>query len=377
MNTIPNINNLAQKLDSILQPYAVKHSTSKGRTYQSSVDQFRLPYQLDRDRVLHSKAFRRLKSKTQVFSPFNGDHFRDRMTHTLEVAQVSRSIARILGLNEDLSEVIALAHDLGHTPFGHIGEVALRDACQEYGATFEHNAQSKRIVEVLESPYEDHQGLNLTLETLEGLQKHQTPFDQVSATFVSATLEAQVVNLADEIAYLNHDLDDGISSRILDIKDVQKITLWQEAANKLVEDLDPIKMRSRFISQIMKSMISDLYKQTLEHIADNKIQTLADVYFSQKKLVTFSQEMRLKINDLRKFLFKNFYLSPTVMKDTDLGKKIITDLFQFYMANLSSLPKSLQTKIADGEKPVIMVIDYISGMTDSYAILKHQEYEMS
>jgi dGTPase len=344
---------LAQRLDSILKPYSVKHSSSKGRAKAETPDQLRTPFQLDRDRVLHSKAFRRLKDKTQVFTPKTGDHFRNRLTHTLEVSQVSRSLARNLGVNEDLAEVIALAHDLGHTPFGHAGEHALHECAQKHGETFEHNAQSKRIVE---------EALNLTFETLEGLQKHQTPFDQANQKFVSATLEAQIVNLADEIAYLNHDLDDGLRSGEINMSQIQELKIWPEQGS---------------ISQLMKLMLQDLITQTEQNIANQNIQSLEDVYASQTKLVTFSSNMRKMVNELRKFLYQQFYMSDTVMEQTNEGQKIITALFEHYITNQDQLPTDYQQKITDGQKPVIVVMDYISGMTDTYATNKFQEYALS
>lgn len=362
---------LAQKLDSILAPYAVKHSQSKGRAHKQDPDQLRTPYQLDRDRVLHSKAFRRLKDKTQVFTPKTGDHFRDRLTHTLEVAQISRSLARNLEANEDLAEVIALAHDLGHTPFGHAGEYALDECAKKHGESFEHNTQSKRIVEFLEDTYPSHPGLNLTFETLEGLQKHQTPYDQAAESFVSASVEAQIVNLADEIAYNNHDLDDGIRSGILKIQDVQQLELWQQAATELDSSPDQIKMRTRYISHMMKAMLQDLIDNSLQKLKE--INSLEQVYQTEDKLLNFSSSMRQKVNELRKLLHTKFYMSAEVQKQTKEGQQIIQGLFETYMQSPEKMPQSFQAKIAKGKKTVTIVMDYVSGMTDTYAKIKLKE----
>ncbi len=341
--------------------YAVKNSTCKGRPNAEPLDKLRTPFQVDRDRVLHSKPFRRLKDKTQVFTPSSGAHFRDRLTHTLEVSQIARSLARNLGVNEDLAEVIALAHDLGHTPFGHAGEDVLNECMQKHGLDYEHNEQSRQIAE----------SLNLTFETLEGLQKHQTPYDQVNNRFVAATIEAQIVNVADEIAYYCHDLDDGLRSKILHLKQVSKLDLWQMAK----QDLDIKADRQKIISNLMKLLIQDLLTQSANNI--NGVNSLDDVYNSKTVLVSFSKEIKSKIKILREFLYQNFYMSPKVKEQTSHGGKIIESLFDFYYNNPTELPAKYATKIANNQNRVMIIKDYISGMTDSYARFKFKAHALS
>jgi dGTPase len=358
---------LAKDLDSILAPYAIRYSTGKFRPIPEVDDKFRTRFQVDRDRILHSKAFRRLKNKTQVFSPYTGDHFRDRLTHTLEVSQIARSLARVLSVNEDLAEVIALSHDLGHTPFGHAGEYALRDCMQKFGLYFEHNEQSQIVVSEM----------NLNYEVFEGLQKHQTPYDQVTNEFVNASIEAQVVNYADEIAYHNHDLDDGIRSGILAVEDFTQLALFRTAAALLPPDLDPINDRLKFISQIMKIMIEDLVTESYRLIQENNILTLEDVYKCPKKLVQFSQQMKLDVLEMRKYLYQNFYHHLSVTNQTEQGQHIIKSLFDFYLTHPEKLPATFQSRIESDENNVIIVKDYISGMTDNYATNKFKEYALS
>jgi dGTPase len=363
---------LAHDLDSILSPLAVKHSYqgSKGRPNPDPTDKFRTRFQQDRDRILHSKAFRRLKAKTQVFTPSTGDHFRDRLTHTLEVSQVARSLARTLSLNEDLAEVIALAHDLGHTPFGHAGEEALRECLKPFGLKFEHNEQSRRIVD----------SLNLNNEVLEGLQKHQTPYDQNTNEFVGATLEAQIVNFADEIAYHCHDLDDGLRSQLITIEQVEKLAIWQTAIKTAVSENPTPNFKPstpKIISYLMKVLIEDLATQSSKNIIANNFKSLNDVYNSTAKTVSFSKSLQLQVLELRKFLYKNFYLSTDVTKQTKHGQHIITQLFAYYQSNLTQLPPNLQQLIESGQNSVIIIMDYISGMTDSYARHKYEKYALS
>lgn len=358
---------VAELLDSILMPYAVKHSTGKLRLKKEEKSLYRTRFQLDRDRILHSKPFRRLKNKTQVFTPSTGDHFRDRLTHTLEVSQVARSLSRTLGVNEDLSEVIALSHDLGHTPFGHAGEYALREVLREHGFNFEHNEQSLYLV----------QDLNLNQEVLEGLQKHQTPYDQSSEEFVNATLEAQIVNFADEIAYHNHDLDDGIRSGILKPDDYLELEIINLATSDITHGFDPIKDRSIFISKMMKLMIDDISQETNDRLKKHAIQSLDDVYSCQDKLVDFSDIFKPLVVELRKYLFDNFYCHNSVTMQTKKGQEIIKFLFNFFLENPKELPSNFYSKIESGQKPAIIVKDYISGMTDFYANNKYKTYAMS
>jgi len=334
-----------------LAKYAQKSAYSLGREHvekDASTEFGRLEFQKDRDRIIHSRAFRRLNEKTQVFPAFFGDHYRTRLTHTLEVAQISRDIARRLGLNEDLSEAIALAHDLGHPPFGHAGEYALNEIMSKYGMSFEHNEQSKRIVEKLEKIYPDFEGLNLTYETLEGLEKHKTAWDRQGVTVARMHLEGQVVNIADEIAYTNHDMDDGIRSGLITVKEREKTYLWKSAKKIVLAKYGKIPdekvLVSRIISQIISLMIFDICDHFNEFA------------------VIFSPKMSKNIRELRELLFKKFYLSLTVKTRLNKGKKMIEKLFKYYMAHPSKVPVWFR----EGVELEVAVKDYIAGMTDQF-----------
>lgn len=331
----------------------------------------RTPFQKDRDRILHSRAFRRLKMKTQVFVAHYGDHYRTRITHSLEVAQVSRDVSRSLGLNEDLSEAIALAHDLGHTPFGHAGEHALDELMKPFGLGFEHNQQSKRIVEQVEQIYPTFRGLNLTFETRQGLMKHQSPWDQAESEFTGASLEAQVVNLADEIAYNNHDTDDGLRSGLLTEEALSELEIWRNAMKSVQDEYGDIETpyirQSRTISAMFGQMIQDLVTTSAATLAEKNIQTLDDVYKSKDKLIHFSDEQYKLNQELMKFLSDSIYFHPDVLKLSRHGQDTIRDLFTTYRKDPALLPEDEQKWIKDGENLEVVIKDYISGMTDEYA----------
>jgi len=341
-----------------LAAYATKSSRSKGRKFKEKDQENlsgRLCFQKDRDRIIHCKAFRRLDEKAQVFPAFFGDHYRTRLTHTLEVAQISRDITRRLGLNEDLAEAIALAHDLGHPPFGHTGEDALNEIMKGFGGStgtpghFEHNEQSRRVVEKLEKLYPDFDGLNLSIEVLEGLEKHKTSWDR-SDTETGAVmhLEGQVVNLADEIAYTNHDIDDGLRSGILKVDDLENLALWKEASSVIKREyreiVDEGVKISRTISKIINLMIVDICSN-----------------FDESE-VGFSDPMVSKVAELREVLYKKFYLSPEVRTKLEKGKKMVKELFNFYLGN----PEKVPSKYRDGERLEVAIKDYIAGMTDKF-----------
>lgn len=354
-----------------LAPYAIISKDSRGREYPEKEDAMRLPFQKDRDRVLHSRAFRRLKMKTQVFVAHYGDHYRTRMTHSLEVAQVSRDVARALGLNEDLSEAIALAHDLGHTPFGHAGEHALDEALTPFGLHFEHNHQSKRIVETVEQIYPDFVGLNLTFETRQGLMKHQSPWDQADSAFHGASLEAQVVNLADEIAYNNHDVDDGLRSGLITEAELHTLPIWQMAAAAVEKEYGHIQApyirQSRTISAMFGHMITDLIRTTAATLKAKQIKTLDDVYKSTDKLALFSPAQFELNKSLMTFLAERIYFHPEVLALSRRGQGIIKDLFSRYHDTPSLMPSDEQERIQRGERVEIVIQDYLSGMTDEFA----------
>lgn len=324
-----------------------------GREFPEKPDPSRTEFQRDRDRIIHSKAFRRLSGKTQVFVATYGDHFRDRLSHTLEVAQVARDLARSLRLNEDLCEAIALAHDLGHTPFGHAGEHTLNEIMQGFDLHFEHNEQSKRVVEFLEKLFPNFDGLNLTHEVREGLAKHQTLYDQRTKRIKEKTLEAQVVDIADEIAYHNHDLDDGLRSELFTLRDVRRLKLWREAAEmvrkKYGEIRDPTVLRHRIISQLISLMISDAFKT------------------ATKKKVSFSRGFQHKIVELRKFLWNRMYQSPQVLKHSRRGQKILKKLFWYFYKHPKLMSKRFYERIGKPDPLHIVVKDYVAGCTDQYA----------
>ena len=330
-----------------------------------------MAFQRDRERIVHSKAFRRLDEKTQVLIAGSGDHYRTRLTHTIEVSQVSRDIARRLQLNEDLCEAIALAHDLGHPPFGHDGEFALNEVMEGFQMDFEHNKQSQRVVEVLEKVYPDFDGLNLSFEVLGGLIKHQTAWDQAGKPFeVFPHLEAQVVNIADEIAYTNHDVDDGVRSGLIEIKHLRKFELWKLGEEEVAQRYGKIKdeqvLISRVVSAMIGAMVEDLCKVTLANLKHNKIASLEDVKNHKGALVQLSPDMSDKLKKTRMFLHENFYLHPTIGNDKIEGRRMIKKLFEYYHKNPENFPKKQFLK-----KDSILVVtikDYIAGMTDRFLI---------
>lgn len=362
---------LEQRERNMLAPYAVFSSASRGREFPEKSDSTRTEFQRDRDRIIHSKAFRRLSGKTQVFVATYGDHFRDRLSHTLEVAQVARDLARNLRLNEDLCESIALAHDLGHTPFGHAGEFTLNEIMEEFSLHFEHNEQSKRIVEVLEKQFPHFDGLNLTYEVRQGLAKHQTLYDQRTKKIMGKTLEAQVVDLADEIAYHNHDLDDGLRSDLFLLKELQKLTLWREALEavykKYGNKLDSVVLRHRAVSHLISLMINDVLETAQKNLKKAKIHNLADVLKCKKNLVGFSASFEKKVTQLRKFLWQRMYQSPQVLKHSRRGQKILKNLFWRLYKEPKLLPKRFWERIGKPDPLEVIVKDYVAGCTDQYA----------
>lgn len=357
-----------QEAQGLLSPHAVPIGGMLGRKHPEEPDTTRFPFQRDRDRIIHSLSFRRLKGKTQVFVSGVGDHYRTRLTHTMEVAQISRDIARTLGLNEDLAECIALAHDLGHPPFGHAGEEALDDWMKSHGSSFEHNRQSLRIVTELESHSRLYKGLNLNSEVLEGLMKHRTPHDEgaegaegTEGTEVVRlpSLEAQVVNIADEIAYTGHDVDDGIRAKLFTIDDLKHQPLIKKA--KEVAERRGTRLRGA----IIHLLVMDLYAETEKRIADQKIVTLDDVYERADDPVRFSSEMRRDLDALRSFLWQHMYLHPEVMLKANEGKETVITLCDRYLNDPPEKVLELQKK--HGSDSVTAVKDYVAGMTDDFA----------
>jgi dGTPase len=353
-----------------LAPYAALASASKGRQHPEKESRYRTAFQKDRDRVIHTSAFRRLEYKTQVFVNYEGDYYRTRLTHTLEVAQVAKSIARALGLNEDLAETIALAHDLGHPPFGHAGEKALDKLANEAGG-FDHNKQSLRIVTKLEKRYDGFAGLNLSWETLEGIMKHETDYDLPDPDWEPdkhPTLEAQVVNLADESAYNAHDLDDGLRSGHLTPKQIAEVPIVAELMHnlKIVPDEFSNDKRYLLIRELLGLIITDIVEHTHHCLKDNDIKTLEDVRSAKTKMVAYSPGVGAKLKELKSFLYENFYFHYRLIRMTKKAERILEAIFKAYLDSPDMLPPSVRQS-AEEVGLMRAVTDHLSGMTDRYA----------
>ncbi len=372
-------------IEAPLAPYAAHSAASRGRRFPETPPASRTEFQRDRDRIIHSSAFRRLEYKTQVFVNHEGDLFRTRLTHSIEVAQIARSIARNLRLNEDLVEAISLAHDLGHTPFGHAGQDAL-NACMQHHGGFEHNLQSLRVVDALEERYGAFDGLNLTFETREGILKHCSlsnakKLGDIGQRFIDKkqpTLEAQLANLADEIAYNNHDIDDGLRSGLLTTAQMQEIDFYARHRSE-VENLFPGISGRRAINETIRRMINalivDLIRASQERIQDAQLQTVDDVRNAQA-LITFSAKMSKEAAQLKRFLRENLYQHYQVNRMTSKARRIISELYDAFMHEPRLLPPDYQvTKIDAAQRAQIQarkVADYIAGMTDRYAMREHR-----
>ena len=357
-----------------LAPYAQLSRASRGRRYPEKEHDYRTAYQRDRDRILHTTAFRRLEYKTQVFVNHEGDHYRTRLTHTLEVAQIARTIARALRLNEDLTEAIAMAHDLGHTPFGHAGEAVLHEIMANKGG-FNHNTQGLRIVEVLEQRYPNFPGLNLTWEVREGIVKHATDYDTPEASGyepeLRATLEGQIINVADEIAYNTHDLDDGLRSGLIHPRQLWQLEIWREACQALNVGEDFSQMdRNRVVRYLINIEVSDVIYTTAERLRQLKPTSVEEVRQHPSDLVTFSPELRAKNKELKNFLMKNLYRHWRVMRMQEKAKRLLRQLFEAYASEPHQLPLSVQRRMQKDD-PDRVICDYIAGMTDRFAL---QEY---
>jgi dGTPase len=369
---------LEQRERQILAPYAQFSADSRGRAHAEDPPEWRTQYQRDRDRVIHSRAFRRLEYKTQVFLNGTGDHLRTRLTHTMEVAAISRNISRALRINEDLTETIALAHDLGHSPFGHKGEAALDRLMKGQGG-FEHNRQSLRVVELIEQKYPHFPGLNLSWEVREGLAKHFTTYDRPGRKngfkAKSSSLEAQVANLADEITYYSHDLDDGLSSGLLTEKQLERdVTLWADAARCVRKDHGtlPDECRRYFIIRcIIDDQVKDVVYSTEKRITATGVQSADDVRRQTKGLVQYSEKRRALNLQLRKYLYKNLYYNPEVHEPNRRAVKMLEALFRYYLEHPDEIGEISQRRAKHDGWPRA-VCDYLAGMTDRYAIQEHQ-----
>jgi dGTPase len=371
---------LERREEEILAAYAMRSSQSRGRAYPEDEHPYRTAYQRDRDRIVHTTAFRRLEYKTQVFVYSEGDHYRNRLTHSSEAAQIGRTLARALGCNEDLTEAICLAHDLGHPPFGHTGEETLNDLMRNHGG-YDHQKQTYRIITRLEERYQDHPGLNLTYEVREGVVKHDTDYDIVDARDYNAgergTLECQLSNLADEIAYNTSDTDDGLRAGILDPKAVQELKIAQRVLRSMdagqPADLADPMTRVRFIRRMVGLEVSDTISTTAANLEKLGTRSLEDLRNTPANVVAYSNELLEENIELKQFLFRNFYRHYRVVRMAAKADRTIRALFDAYVSGPEQLPPETQRRIEEGGGDLHRVVcDYIAGMTDRYAILEYK-----
>lgn len=374
-----------------LAPYASDPARSRGRRFGATDGRSDTPrdaFQRDRDRIIHSIAFRRLRHKTQVFVAPDRDHFRVRLTHSLEVAQIGRVIARALGLNEDLTEALCLAHDIGHPPFGHAGEAALKAAMMGAGG-FDHNAHTLRVLERLESPYPDHDGLNLSWETLEGLAKHNGPVRHPTWALVEidaerrlelnshASLEAQVAALADDIAYDNHDIDDGLRAGLLDLERVLQAPLVAEgwaAVQARWPDLSPERLAGELIRDQIGRMVTDLIAESRRRIAEAGPRSVEEVRAADRPLIGFSDQMAAGERALKRFMYAELYHHPSQLAVAAKARTVVAGLAAAYLAEPTLMPAAWVARLPEGEPARTRHIgDFIAGMTDRYALTRYRE----
>jgi dGTPase len=362
----------------ILAPYAQFSAETRGRKYPEEPAEWRTHFQRDRDRVIHARAFRRLEYKTQVFLNGTGDHLRTRLTHTIEVAGIARNIARALRINEDLTETIALAHDLGHSPFGHTGEEALNHLMKGRGG-FEHNLQSLRVVELLEQKYPRFPGLNLSWEVREGLAKHSTTYDQPDRhpgfQATSPSLEAQVANLADEITYYSHDMDDGITSGLLTEKQLNHdVQIWSDAARRMKREYGDLADESRryfIIRCIIDDQVRDVVQTTEKRILQSGVKSADDVRLQTKPLVRYSAARHQVNRQVREYLYQNLYYNPEVHEPNRRAVRMLEELFHYSLEHHQAIGEQSRKRArTDGWHRA--VCDYLAGMTDRYAVQEHQ-----
>ncbi len=371
---------LLQKETETLAPYAISNANNGGRIYEEEEHSYRLPFQRDRDRILHSSAFKRLQYKTQVFIFSVGENYRNRMTHTLEVAGLSRTIASALGLNSLLSESIALAHDLGHTPFGHAGQEILSGLMKDYGG-FEHNKQSLRIVTSIEKKYPNFPGLNLCRETLKGLMKHGTDYDSsvilLERKENGPSLEGMIADLSDEIAYTNHDIEDGWEMGYLHLGDLLENPFWKEVYEECKDQYkevgEKILIRTS-IRTLTNFLVSDLIQSISSALEKNQIQSNEDLSFLWKqgiRIASFSNKVDLKFRELKSFLYEKLYRHEDLIRMSDYGKKIIESLFDYFLKHPEKIPETYKERIEE-ESLHRVISDYVAGMTDRYAEKTYQ-----
>jgi dGTPase len=367
---------LEAREDQLLAPFGMRSARSRGRRHPEPEDPLRTCYQRDRDRIIHSSSFRRLEYKTQVFVNHEGDNYRTRLTHSLEGAQIGRSAARALGLNEELTECLVLGHDLGHTPFGHSGERAMDELMKDHGG-FEHNQQTLRILELLEERYPGFPGLNLTWEVREGVIKHQQDSDgRAPAEYApgqSPTLEAQLVDFVDEIAYNNHDIDDGLASGMFTPESIRAVGLFREAHDEvLAEGIDDRIMRHQVVRRIINRCIRDLLETTRGQLESARIGSVEDVRGAGRRLVGYSDDMAARVRELKEFLFRNMYRHYRVVRMGDKAGRIVRDLFESFVGEPLQLPPHYYERV-EREGAHRVVCDYIAGMTDRFALDEHRK----
>lgn len=349
--------------------YAVIEPESKGRMHKEPRHPYRSGFDRDRDRIIHSQAFRRLEGKTQVFAPTVNDHYRNRLTHSIEVAQIGRTIAKVMGLNESLTEAVCLGHDLGHAPFGHAGEKILNELMSQHGG-FEHNRQTVRIVELLENPYPDFTGLNLMYETVQGLAKHQSPYDNPSGhKDINCSLEGQLADIADRIAYNCHDLEDGMRSELISSQQIMQVEIFEQAYHHI--NAGKIKDKSvsatRTAKTIIDMLVSDCIAESVKKISDSGIHCTEDVYVRSENLITLSEGMLQKLQQLEGFLLQNLYLSKPVSDANKPVKKWLEKLFLKLCSDPELLPQRYYQLIGtQGIKRT--VCDHIASMTDRFCM---------
>ncbi len=367
--------------DAKLSTYAVKNQETIERVYPEELHPYRLPLHRDRDRIYHSWAFKRLEYKTQVFINSEGDNFRTRLTHSLEVAGVCRTVSYALGLNSHLSEVIALAHDLGHTPFGHAGQEILNELMKPYGG-FEHNKQSLRIVQKLESRYPEFPGLNLTRMTLIGLMKHGADYEdselQILRQEEGPSIEALITDISDEIAYTHHDIEDGLEQKLISVDSLESVKLWKKNYDKVKLESPkaiPTLLYRKTIRYMLNEVISDfIYNIDLE-LQKNQIHSRKDfskIWKQGKRIIDYSKEIKEQMRELKTFLYDNLYKHPKILEKSKHGQNIIEFLFHYLMKNPNKIPQTF--KLKNNEDLPRIIADYISGMTDRYAELKAKEF---
>ncbi len=363
-----------------LAPFGMKSRQTRGRQHAEPEDPYRTVYRRDRDRIIHPTAFRRLEYKTQVFVNHEGDHYRTRLTHTLEVAQIAASIARVLRLNEDLVEAVALAHDIGHPPFGHAGEDALCELMEGHGG-FDHNIQGLRIVDLLEERYPGFPGLNLSWEVRESINKHRTPYDQPGMQValdpkVSPLLESQIADIADEIAYDNHDLDDGLTASLLREEELSGIDVWRQAREAVDAGGAPATgdvRKYQIIRHLINRQVTDLLSASVERLKRLQIGSVDDVRACPERLIGFSDEMLRLRQPLKRMLWDQFYHHYRVVRMADKAKRFIGELFHLYVKRPEQLPRTTRLRVGRGEDPHRVVCDYIAGMTDRYCLEEYKK----